>query len=241
MISNDAASLATQYDTTDRLSTRASVWRDTPDGRNPRRTALAAVVGAAPSDYLEIGCGTGEFAASVHEALPAARIVATDRSATMALATAQHGVLTQVALADDLPYADASFDVVYAGWMLYHVPDVDAVLAQVRRVLRPDGVFVAATNGDGHLADLMTEAGGTPLKTGFSSENGEQQLAQHFAQVGREDFDTRARFADHAAAQAYLATFSPELAEGLPVFEGERDYAGASTVFTARGTRSPRA
>ena len=88
MISNDAASLATQYDTTDRLSTRASVWRDTPDGRSPRRAAFAAVVAAAPSDYLEIGCGTGEFVAEVSEALPQARTVATDRSETMALATA---------------------------------------------------------------------------------------------------------------------------------------------------------
>lgn len=238
MISNDAASLATQYDTTDRLSTRASVWRDTPDGRSPRRAAFAAVVAAAPSDYLEIGCGTGEFVAEVSEALPQARTVATDRSETMALATARRGVLTQVALADDLPFADASFDVVYAGWMLYHVPDVDAALAEVRRVLRPGGTFVAATNGDRHLADLLTEAGGTRLLTGFSSENGEQQLASHFGDVAREDFDTRAHFTDHAAAQAYLATFSPELADGLPPFEGEREYVGASTVFVARLPRA---
>ena len=234
MISNDAASLAIQYDTTDRLATRASVWRDTPDGRNPTRAALAAVVAAEPADFLEVSCGTGEFAASVSDALPNTHVVATDRSQVMALATARHGVLTQVAEVADLPFDDASFDVVYAGWMLYHVPDLDAALRQVRRVLRPGGTFVAVTNGDQHLADLLTQAGGEPLISRFSSENGADVLRRHFAAVEREDFDTRAVFADHAAAHAYLCTVQPALADALPPFGGERTYCGASTVFVAR-------
>ena len=49
---------------------------------------------------------------------------------------------------------------VAALWMLYHVPDVDRAIAEVRRVLRPGGLFVAVTNGDGHLADLRVECGG---------------------------------------------------------------------------------
>ena len=65
-----------------------------------------------------------------------------------------------VGTSQDLPYADESFDVVAALWMLYHVPDVDRALAEVRRVLRPGGLFVAVTNGDGHVADLRREAGG---------------------------------------------------------------------------------
>ena len=42
------------------------------------------------------------------------------------------------------------------------------------------------------------------------------------------------RFADHAAATAYLATTDQALADGLPFFEGERTYSGATTVFLAR-------
>ena len=235
MISNDPAALATQYDTTDRLVTRSSAWRDTPDGRHPKRAALAAIVAAEPDAYLEIGCGTGEFAADVREALPETHIVATDRSAGMALAAAQHpGVLTQVAEAGDLPFDDASFDAVYAGWMLYHVRDLDAALAEVRRVLRPGGVFVAVTNGDQHLADLLNAAGGEALISGFSSENGADALGRHFAGVDREDFDTQAFFTDHDSAKSYLATIDADLAEHLPFFEGERTYRGASTVFVAR-------
>ena len=83
----------------------------------------------------------------------------------------------------DLPFGDESFDVVAALWMLYHVADVDKALAQIRRVLRPGGLFVAVTNGDGHLADLRREAGGDAEVTGFSTQNGEAQLRAHFTEV----------------------------------------------------------
>ena len=53
-----------------------------------------------------------------------------------------------------------AYDVVVAAWMLYHLDDLDAGLAEIRRVLRPGGALVAATNSEGHLADLRTEAGG---------------------------------------------------------------------------------
>jgi ubiquinone/menaquinone biosynthesis C-methylase UbiE len=133
-----------------------------------------------------------------------------------------------------LPFVRGCFDAVAALWMLYHVPDLDAALAEVRRVLRPGGLFVAVTNGDQHLADLLRASGGEPVVTGFSSENGASVLRRHFATVQREDIATRAVFPDHAAAAAYLRTFDPRLADGLPVFDGSRTYAGATTVFLAR-------
>ncbi|WP_460468502.1 class I SAM-dependent methyltransferase [Calidifontibacter terrae] len=234
VLSNDPASLTQQYGTTDRLRTRTAVWRDTADGRNPRRAALAAVVRAKPTSFVEIGCGTGEFAREVQDALPAARVIATDASEAMVLATADKGVVAQVSRADDLPFDDDTFDAAYAGWMLYHVPDVEAAVAEIRRVVRPGGVFVAATNGDDHLADLLTAAGGDRLVTGFSSQNGAAALQRHFADVTREDFASRAQFDDHASAVAYLATYREDLAAGLPEFEGPRGYAGEATVFIAR-------
>jgi SAM-dependent methyltransferase len=106
---------------------------------------------------------------------------------------------------EHLPFRDDAFDVVAALWMLYHVADLQGGLAQVRRVLRPGGLFVAVTNGDEHVADLRREAEGGPVVTAFSSETGEGVLRHHFGRVGREDIATRAVFADHAAAAAYLA------------------------------------
>jgi ubiquinone/menaquinone biosynthesis C-methylase UbiE len=59
-----------------------------------------------------------------------------------------------VAPAISIPVADDAADIVVAAWMLYHVPDLDAVLREVRRVLRPGGTLVAVTNGAVHKAAL---------------------------------------------------------------------------------------
>jgi ubiquinone/menaquinone biosynthesis C-methylase UbiE len=124
--------------------------------------------------------------------------------------------------------------VAVAAWMLYHVPDLDAVLQEVRRVLRPGGVLVVATNGSAHLADLLLEAGGEPLVTQFTSEVAEEVLGRHFTHVSRRDIETRATFDDHAAAAAYLATFDATLSRALPPFDGARSYAGSTAILTAR-------
>lgn len=53
------------------------------------------------------------------------------------------GVKFECADIQNLPYPDASFDVVIANMMLYHVPDIACGLSEVRRVLRRDGRFFA--------------------------------------------------------------------------------------------------
>ena len=230
----DPAHVAGQYATEGRLENRRSAWRDSADGRNPVDSAARAVHDDRPATVLEVGCGAGQFAARIAAENPRARVVATDLSPRMAELTASRGVAAQVADVQALPFGDGAYDVVAALWMLYHVPDLDAGLAELRRVLRPGGLLVAVTNGDEHTADLRREAGGAPVVTAFSSENGEQALRRHFRDVAREDITTRAVFDDHDAAASYLASFDEELAAGLPYFDGPRTYAGATTVFLAR-------
>lgn len=230
----DPTSVARQYATTVNLDTRRAVWGPGPEGLSPVDLLRDTVLGCCPGRVLEIGCGTGQFAASVTDAAPSVDYVATDASPVMVEATLSRGVDAQRADAESLPFPDDSFDVVVAAWMLYHVSDLAGALREVRRVLRPGGTFAAATNGDLHLAGLLGDAGGSPMVTQFSSENGARLLREHFEDVSRRDVTTWATFPDHAAAAAYLASFDPALARALPPFTGARRYDGFTSVFTAR-------
>ena len=96
---------------------------------------------------LDLACGLGE--SSAYLALRGARIVAVDLApamARMARAVASlHGssVEAAAASASRLPLPDAAFDVVYLANAIHHVPRRDLLFNEVRRVLRPGGLFVS--------------------------------------------------------------------------------------------------
>jgi ubiquinone/menaquinone biosynthesis C-methylase UbiE len=231
---DDPAHVREQYLTEEHLETRRSVWHPTVDGRDPATEALAALVADNPLRVLEIGPGTGMFAARIADALPHSSLATIDQSERFVEMTRARGLDSRVGDAQELPYADESFDAVAAMWMLYHVPDIDRALAEVRRVLRPGGLFVAVTNGDGHVADLRRDAGGEPVVTAFSSQNGEPQLRRHFATVERTDLVPQAVFLDSDAALAYLRSSEEAVDWRLEEFHEPRAYDGEATIFCCR-------
>jgi ubiquinone/menaquinone biosynthesis C-methylase UbiE len=231
---NDASVVRDQYADEGNLATRAAVWQPGADGLDPSTEALALLVEAAPRRVLEVGCGMGAFAARLATSLPEAEVIATDQSERMVEVTAGRGLTAQVADLQALPFPDDSFDAVAALWMLYHVPDLDVGLAEVARVLRPGGLFVAVTNGDRHVADLREAAGGAAVVTQFSTQNGADALARHFSDVRRQDLAPVAVFEDHASAMAYLQSSQEGIAWDLPHFDGPTRFSGEVTVFSAR-------
>lgn len=96
------------------------------------------------TDILDLGCFDGSFAA-----LPNARVARCD--AGLAFARAVRGVQADE---DRLPFADESFDLVVSAGVLDQVNDLPGALALVRRVLRPDGLFLGAFIGGSSLATL---------------------------------------------------------------------------------------
>ena len=90
--------------------------------------------------------------------------------------------------------------------MLHHVPDRDRAIAELARVLRPEGRLVAIITGRDHLAELWQFVGAERYESSFSRENGRAQLERHFGHVESHDVRSRAVFADRATAASYLAT-----------------------------------
>ena len=167
---------------------------------------------SANAKILEIGCGpaTTLWGANLGRIDPTWTITLADFSAGMIEAARE--VLGDraeyaVANAEELPFADESFDVVLANHMLYHVADRPRAFAEIRRVLASGGAFHAATNGDGHMGELGALTDWWPPETHtrqFGLESGPAQLEPFFVDIRVERFDDDLAVTDVEPVLAYL-------------------------------------
>jgi 2-polyprenyl-6-hydroxyphenyl methylase/3-demethylubiquinone-9 3-methyltransferase len=93
---------------------------------------------------VDLGCGGGLLATH----LDGYRHVGVDLSAPSLRVAASHGVVPVRADAAALPFRDHVADVVVAGELFEHVRDLPLVVAEIARVLRPEGVLVFDTIND---------------------------------------------------------------------------------------------
>jgi len=103
---------------------------------------------------LDLGCHTGEMADTLGGRGGIKTLVQCDLSPAMAAKAAANGHATLAADEEWLPFADNSFDLVLSCLSLHWVNDLPGALVQIRRVLKPDGLFLAAMLGGETLADL---------------------------------------------------------------------------------------
>lgn len=113
---------------------------------------------AVDADLLDVGCGTGRLLAALHERLPLARLTGLDLAPNM-LRQAAARLPADVRLvsgdAEQLPFADASFDLVVSTSTFQWLHCLDVCFGEVRRVLRPGGRFVFSLFGQGTLLELQ--------------------------------------------------------------------------------------
>jgi ubiquinone/menaquinone biosynthesis C-methylase UbiE len=100
----------------------------------------------APSDIVETAAGTGVVTQALHEALPDARITATDLNPPMLEQAARRvgpgSVRFEEANAQQLPFPDESFDLVVCQFGVMFFPDKVQANAEARRVLRSGGKYI---------------------------------------------------------------------------------------------------
>src|SRR5260221_8541638 len=105
---------------------------------------------------LDLGAGPGTYFALTRGRTPNGQLVAGDLSLGMARKALEHPDAGTVLNLDaqTLPFSDHVFDVILANHMLYHVPDLDATLEEMHRVLAPGGCVIAATNSQYNLPEF---------------------------------------------------------------------------------------
>ena len=127
---------------------------------------------------LELATGTGLIAKHIVNA--AAHIEATDASAEMIAEAKRDNRSTKLYFSVQdmfrLPYAEESFDVVIVSNALHIVPQPEKALAEIRRVLKDDGVLIAPTfthagnSFSGKVRAFFMKRVGFPLHSKWTSE-----------------------------------------------------------------------
>ncbi len=104
---------------------------------------LARLLPAGPAQVLDAGCGTGGFLRSAPVKARGWRLTGVDLSpVAVQLARERSGADVREGSITALPFADASFDAVVTGDVIYHVEDAARALREFARCVKPGGAVI---------------------------------------------------------------------------------------------------
>lgn len=199
----DRARLTTAaYGDSANLAARQAIYRYAEQPVDLYDWALEQTGWRDDARVIDVGCGNGHYLRRLAERLAAPSLVGIDLSRGMLadLVRSWDRTLPPPHLLQGdvqaLPLADTCCDTALAMHMLYHVPDIERAVGELRRVLRPGGVLLVATNSErdkNELADAVARAievvtgvrAPSPLRADrrFSLETGASYLERSFAHV----------------------------------------------------------
>ncbi len=181
----------------------------------------------------DVGCGNGVYLAELGRRGYGRRLIGVDLSPGMLRAARQRsrqaglpGPGLVAADAAALPLRDSSADLTLAMHMLYHVPEPEVALRELRRVTRPGGRLVVGLNGTDHHRELraLIRAGladvgyrGVPMVgERFGLDRGEVLLRRLFSSVARYEFRGRLVIPGPEPVAAYVRSMSLAIRLGDP-------------------------
>jgi len=179
-----------------------------------------------PGEYvLDLGCGDGQLTRRIVGS--GAHVLGVDASAEMVAATRERGIEAEHAKAENLPFRAATFDAVFSNAVLHWVRDQDAMLAQVHRVLKPGGRFVAEMGGHGNVAAIHVAFTAVLDRHGYgdrergvnyypSAESYAERLKRHGFEVEQIALIPRPTQLPESGMEGWLHTFRRGVLEGLP-------------------------
>ncbi|MBN1070944.1 methyltransferase domain-containing protein [Clostridium botulinum] len=157
------------------------------------------------SKILELGCGVGKLWIKNQDFIDEnSEIILSDFSPNMLkcaknnLENLDYKFKYKKINAEDIPYDDESFDVVIAEHMLYFVTDIEKALSEIKRVLKPNGIFYVTTNSCNSMIELNKLAekfdpnldiNNNGLSSRFDLENGEKMLKKYFNNIESETLE----------------------------------------------------
>jgi SAM-dependent methyltransferase len=174
---------------------------------------------------LDLGCGDGQLTQRI--AANGATVVGVDTSPEMVVAARALGIVAMEANAESLPFSDHAFDAAFSNAALHWVHNQDAMLAQVRRVLKPGGRFVAEMGGHGNIAAIRVALAAVLARHGCDGRGGgpnyyptpesyAERLVQHGFKVQQIALIQRPTLLPESGMTGWLRTFRRGVLDGLP-------------------------
>jgi len=128
---------------------------------NRRRAVLDAIAAeiARARDVLDVGCGNGAYLAKFAAVPGNRRVTGADLSIDMLMSAHDRvGVKCRLLCADasQPPFKPDSFDLIFASHVFQFVADLDRVVAELARCIRPGGVIVATGQHDEGFRQMLS-------------------------------------------------------------------------------------